>query len=212
MAPRMGNALDPTAVTAMAVVVVDDWIKTVPSTPTLSPTQGFAAKANILCAASPLSPAKPRLIMLTAQISRYISPAVPHQPRALVHTGSWIPSAWMPLPRRVNNMAGTSTPYARPGQRAPDGIRSHRSHSDHSANARPARGPGHRSTARPGHHVRLLHRHGGVPPVRRAVAVPARCAIQSARAQLRRSRPSRHGDQRARGMITGTVDLVREDN
>jgi drug/metabolite transporter (DMT)-like permease len=28
---------------------------------------------------------------------------------------------------------------------------------------------------------------------------------------LRRSRPSRHGDQRARRMITGTVDLVRED-
>jgi hypothetical protein len=28
---------------------------------------------------------------------------------------------------------------------------------------------------------------------------------------LRRSHPSRHGDQRARGMITGTVDLVRED-
>jgi hypothetical protein len=51
-------------------VVVDDWIKTVPSTPTLSPTQGFSAKANMLCAASPLSPAKPRLIMLTAQISR----------------------------------------------------------------------------------------------------------------------------------------------
>jgi hypothetical protein len=68
MAPRMGNAPDPTAVTAMAVVVVDDWIKTVPSTP--SPTQGFAAKANILCAASPPSPAKSRLIMLTAQISR----------------------------------------------------------------------------------------------------------------------------------------------
>ena len=28
---------------------------------------------------------------------------------------------------------------------------------------------------------------------------------------LRRSSPSRHGDQRARRMITGTVDLVRED-
>ena len=28
---------------------------------------------------------------------------------------------------------------------------------------------------------------------------------------LRRSRPSRHRDQRARRMITGTVDLVRED-
>jgi hypothetical protein len=41
-----------------------------PSTPTLSPTQGCSAKANILCAASPPSPAKPRLIMLTAQISR----------------------------------------------------------------------------------------------------------------------------------------------
>jgi hypothetical protein len=54
----------------MAVVVVDDWIKTVPSTPTHSPTQGFAAKANMLCAASPPSPAKPALIMLTAQISR----------------------------------------------------------------------------------------------------------------------------------------------
>jgi predicted ATPase len=27
---------------------------------------------------------------------------------------------------------------------------------------------------------------------------------------LRRSCPSRHGDQRARGMITGTVDLARE--
>jgi hypothetical protein len=52
MAPRMGNAPDPTAVTAMAVVVVDDWIKTVPSTPTDNPTQGFAAKANMLCAAS----------------------------------------------------------------------------------------------------------------------------------------------------------------
>jgi hypothetical protein len=54
----------------MAVVVVEDWIKTVPSTPTASPTHGFAAKANILCAASLVSPAKPRLIMLTAQISR----------------------------------------------------------------------------------------------------------------------------------------------
>ena len=32
-------------------------------------------------------------------------------------------------------MAGTSTPYARPGQRAPGGTRSHRSHSDHSTNA-----------------------------------------------------------------------------
>ena len=31
------------------------------------------------------------------------------------------------------------------------------------------------------------------------------------RGHLRRSRRSRHGDQRARGMITGTVDLVRED-
>lgn len=40
----------------MAVVVVDDWIKTVPSTPTLSPTQGFAANANMLCAASLPSP------------------------------------------------------------------------------------------------------------------------------------------------------------
>ena len=28
---------------------------------------------------------------------------------------------------------------------------------------------------------------------------------------LTRSRPSRHGDQRARRMTTGTVDLVRED-
>jgi len=28
---------------------------------------------------------------------------------------------------------------------------------------------------------------------------------------LRRSRPSRHRDQRARRMTTGTVDLVRED-
>jgi drug/metabolite transporter (DMT)-like permease len=28
---------------------------------------------------------------------------------------------------------------------------------------------------------------------------------------LRRSRPSRHGDQRARAMATGTVNLVRED-
>jgi hypothetical protein len=28
---------------------------------------------------------------------------------------------------------------------------------------------------------------------------------------LRRCRPSRHGDQRARRMTTGTVDLVRED-
>src|SRR6185437_11489332 len=40
MAARMGSAPAPTAVTARAVVVVDDWIKTVPSTPTLSPTQG----------------------------------------------------------------------------------------------------------------------------------------------------------------------------
>jgi hypothetical protein len=70
MAPRMGNAPDPTAVTAMAVVVVDDWIKTVPSTPTLSATQGCAANANMVCAASLPSPAKPRLMMLTAQISR----------------------------------------------------------------------------------------------------------------------------------------------
>jgi hypothetical protein len=52
------------------VVVVDDWIKTVPSTPTHSPTQGFAANSNIVCAASLLSPANPRLMMLTAQISR----------------------------------------------------------------------------------------------------------------------------------------------
>ena len=70
MAPRMGSAPAPTAVTAMAVVVVDDWIRTVPSTPTHSPTQGFAAKANMVCAASPVSPAKPALIMLTEQISR----------------------------------------------------------------------------------------------------------------------------------------------
>ena len=70
MALPMGSAPAPTAVTAMAVVVVDDWIKTVPSTPTDSPTQGFAAKANMLCAASLPSPAKPRLMMLTAQISR----------------------------------------------------------------------------------------------------------------------------------------------
>src|SRR5262249_33463862 len=92
-APRMGNAPDPTAVTAMAVGGVGDWIKTVPSTPTLSPTQGVAAKANILCAAAPPSPAKPPLVMLTAQISRQIRPAMPHQPRTLVHTGSWIASA-----------------------------------------------------------------------------------------------------------------------
>lgn len=59
MAPRMGNAPDPTAVTAMAVVVVDlDQDRAEDAT--LSPTQGFAAKANMLCAASPLSPAKPR--------------------------------------------------------------------------------------------------------------------------------------------------------
>jgi hypothetical protein len=70
MAPWIGNAPDPTAVTAMAVVVVDDWIKTVPSTPTKSPTQGFSAKSNMLCAASLLSPANPLLMMLTAQISR----------------------------------------------------------------------------------------------------------------------------------------------
>jgi hypothetical protein len=66
----MGNAPDPTAVTAIAVVVVDDWIRTVPSTPTNSPTQGLWAKSNMLCAASLLSPANPRLIMLTAQIRR----------------------------------------------------------------------------------------------------------------------------------------------
>ena len=70
MALPMGSAPAPTAVTAMAVVVVDDWINTVPSTPTNSPTHGFWAKSNILCAASLLSPAKPRLMMLTAQISR----------------------------------------------------------------------------------------------------------------------------------------------
>lgn len=70
IAPSMGSAPDPTAVTAMAVVVVDDWMRTVPRTPTLSPTQGFAAKANMECAASPPSPAKPRLMMLTAQTSR----------------------------------------------------------------------------------------------------------------------------------------------
>ena len=70
MAPWIGNAPDPTAVTAMAVVVVDDWIKTVPRTPTISPTQGFAANSNMVCAASLLSPANPRLIMLTAQIRR----------------------------------------------------------------------------------------------------------------------------------------------
>ena len=39
---------------------------------------------------------------------------------------------WMPQPRCSSDMAGTSTPYARPGQRAPGGIRSHRGHSDHS--------------------------------------------------------------------------------
>ncbi len=54
----------------MAVVVVDDWIKTVPSTPTLTPTHGFAAKSNMVCATSLLSPAKPPLMTLTAQISR----------------------------------------------------------------------------------------------------------------------------------------------
>ena len=36
-----------------------------------------------------------------------------------------------------NDVAGTSTPYKRPGQRPPDGIASHHSHSDHSAHARP---------------------------------------------------------------------------
>ncbi len=66
----MGNAPDPSALTVMAVVVVDDWIKTVPSTPTLSPTHGFAAKPNMVCAVSVPSPAKPPLMMLTAQISR----------------------------------------------------------------------------------------------------------------------------------------------
>jgi hypothetical protein len=70
IALRTGRAPAPTAVTAIAVVVVEDWINTVPSTPTLSPTHGFAAKSNRLCAASLLSPAKPRLMMLTAQISR----------------------------------------------------------------------------------------------------------------------------------------------
>ena len=38
-------------------------------------------------------------------------------------------------------MAGTFTPYARPEQRASGGIRSHRSHSDHSANAGPHASP-----------------------------------------------------------------------
>ena len=61
------------------------------------------------------------------------------------------------------------------------------------------------------HALQLLHRHGGVSPVRRVVAVPARCAIQSARAQSEAllSIPAR--DQRARRISTGTVDLVRED-
>jgi hypothetical protein len=49
---------------------LDDWIRTVPRTPTLSPTQGWAAKANMLCAASLPSPANPRLMRPTAQISR----------------------------------------------------------------------------------------------------------------------------------------------
>jgi hypothetical protein len=66
----MGNAPDPTAVTVMAVVVVDEWIKTVARMPTLSPTHGWAAKANMVCVAPLPSPAKPRLMMLTAQISR----------------------------------------------------------------------------------------------------------------------------------------------
>lgn len=64
------GAPDRTALTAIAVVVVDDWIKTVARTPTHSPTQGFPAKANMACAASPPSPRKPRLMMPTAQISR----------------------------------------------------------------------------------------------------------------------------------------------
>jgi hypothetical protein len=66
----MGNAPEPTALTAMAVVVVDDWIRTVPKTPTLSPTNGCAAKANMLSAASLPKPAKPRPMMLTAHMSR----------------------------------------------------------------------------------------------------------------------------------------------
>jgi hypothetical protein len=45
--------------------------------------------------------------------------------------------AWMPHPCCSNNMAGTSTPYPRPEQRPPGVIRSHRSHSGHSTNARP---------------------------------------------------------------------------
>ena len=48
-----------------------------------------------------------------------------------MRSGGAPPKAWMPQPRCSSDMAGTSTPYARPGQRAPGGIRSHRSHSDH---------------------------------------------------------------------------------
>src|SRR5215469_1762500 len=47
-----------------------------------------------------------------------------------------------------SDMAGTSTPYQRPGQRPPGGSSSHRSHSDHSTDASPEGGPDGHAAAR----------------------------------------------------------------
>jgi hypothetical protein len=67
------------------------------------------------------------------------------------------------------------------------------------------------SHGRLGHRVRMLH--GTAACLRFAGQLLSQLgAPYNPRGHnLRRSRPSRHGDQRARRMITGTVDLVRED-
>src|SRR5690349_13122698 len=55
--------------------------------------------------------------------------------------------AWIPDSRRLNDVAGTSTPYARPGSGV-GGIRSHRSHSDRSTDAQPEPPPSRTSKIR----------------------------------------------------------------
>jgi len=68
------------------------------------------------------------------------------------------------------------------------------------------------SHGRPGHRVRLLHRHGAAClPFAGQLLSQLGAPYNPRGHNLRRSRPSRHGDRRARRMITGTVDLVRED-
>ena len=56
--------------TVIAVVVDEDWIKTVTRMPTPRATSGWLAKENSDSAASWFSARNPRLMMLTAQISK----------------------------------------------------------------------------------------------------------------------------------------------